>query len=271
MARTEDAGEVLSDLKVTNCPACDQTVSSTKQDPEHCFLCHQTLLDEPVIPELGSMRLRFERERIIAELDEADDLQKLLKTEAQKLADQITCTEEVIREIDTELAPAREAVASLAQGELSAIDMALGQVGERERQIGRIATAFEVGEDLTRQIEKIDIELQPLKVKLDEILGAIDFGTAAGLIEDGMNEYLDFINRLRPGVWRHSPVKLDLSKSTFAFRLGSRRWHGALGGTDTLYFLMAYNYGLLTLSNKSRCHYPGFSMIDLPGEFAGER
>jgi hypothetical protein len=33
---------------------------------------------------------------------------------------------------------------------------------------------------------------------------------------------------------------------------------------------MAYHYGLLTLSNKSQCHYPGLSIIDLPAEISGE-
>ena len=52
--------------------------------------------------------------------------------------------------------------------------------------------------------------------------------------------------------------------------MGARRWHAALGGTDSLYFLMAYQYGLMTLSEKSLCHYPGLSIIDLPAEFSGE-
>ena len=33
---------------------------------------------------------------------------------------------------------------------------------------------------------------------------------------------------------------------------------------------MAYHYGLLTLSNQVSCHYPGISIIDVPGEFSGE-
>ena len=40
-----------------------------------------------------------------------------------------------------------------------------------------------------------------------------------------------------------------------------------LGGSDTLYFLMAYHYGLLSLSVKQGCHHPGISIIDLPGPF----
>jgi hypothetical protein len=33
---------------------------------------------------------------------------------------------------------------------------------------------------------------------------------------------------------------------------------------------MAYHYGLLSLSDKAACHYPGISIIDLPGDFLGE-
>ena len=33
---------------------------------------------------------------------------------------------------------------------------------------------------------------------------------------------------------------------------------------------MAYQYGLLTLSDKRDCNYPGFTIIDVPGEFSGE-
>jgi hypothetical protein len=85
-----------------------------------------------------------------------------------------------------------------------------------------------------------------------------------------MNDYMQAINRLRPGAWPHNPITVDVSRWGFRIRVGSRRWDRALGGTDTLYFLMAYQYGLLTLSDKQECHYPGFSMIDVPGEFSGE-
>jgi hypothetical protein len=33
---------------------------------------------------------------------------------------------------------------------------------------------------------------------------------------------------------------------------------------------MAYHYGLMTLSNKPSCHYPGLAVIDMPPEFSGE-
>ena len=109
-----------------------------------------------------------------------------------------------------------------------------------------------------------------LQERVNELARATDFDDAAGKLEDGMNNYLNAINTLRPNVWRHSAVTVELSRSRFAIRVGKRRWHAVLGGTDTLYFLMAYHYGLLTLSPDQQTHYPGLAIIDVPAEFSGE-
>jgi len=34
-----------------------------------------------------------------------------------------------------------------------------------------------------------------------------------------------------------------------------------------MYFLAAYNYGLLSLSNKGQYHYPSFSILEFPANF----
>ncbi|MBE0581886.1 hypothetical protein [Devosia sp.] len=270
IARAEDAGEILADLRITHCPACDQAVAGDKGDGHHCFLCHQHLPAEPLIEELGAVRLRFERERIAAELQEADELLLVLGKEAMTLANEAADAGEVLRGVENELAPVRSAVAALAQENVSAIDMALGQASERERQIGRIASAFEIGDDLTARVKEVEEQIEPLQRIVDEAARASDFDAAAARLEDGMNAYLNALNELRPNVWRHSPVKIDLSRWSFTMRVGSKRWNSALGGTDTLYFLMAYHYGLLSLSDGATSHYPGLSIIDVPGEFSGE-
>ena len=270
ISRAEDAGEIFADLRITHCPACDQTVATAKHSPDHCFLCHQHLPDELVIEELGSVRLRFERDRLSADLKEADQLRNFLQQEYKNLRSDVSTAEEIVRTIEGELVPAREAVASLVQEDVSAIDVALGQASERERQIGRVLAALDVGTNLTAKILELEKQIEPLQARIDEMARSIDFSASASLLEDGMNEYLNAINQLRPEVWRHSPVNIDLSRSSFTMRVGARRWQAALGGTDTLYFLMAYQYGLLTLSDKSGCHFPGLAIIDVPGEFSGE-
>jgi uncharacterized coiled-coil DUF342 family protein len=271
MTRAKDAGAVLADLKITHCPACDQAVSQTADIAAgECFLCHQHVSDEPLMEELGAVRLRFERDRLNGELKEANALVEVLERDAKRIANDLATAQEDLKKFENELAPARQAVSALVQEDVSAIDMALGEANERQRQLGRITAALTLGEQLTKEIEAIEREIEPLRERVDEAARATDFDAATAQLEDGMNAYLTAINELRPGAWRHNPVTIDASRSAFTIRVGARRWHAVLGGTDTLYFLMAYQYGLLTLSDKPGRHYPGLSIIDVPGEFSGE-
>jgi hypothetical protein len=271
LARAEDAGTVLADLKITHCPACDQPVTDAAADPVHCFLCHQDLSDGLMIQELGAVRLRFESDRLAGELKEAGELLNVLERDGKRLASDIAVAEEHLRKLENELIPARQAVAAFVQEEVSAIDMVLGELNERQKHLGRISTALESGQRLTERITEIEREIEPLQARVDEAIRATDFDAAAAQLAEGMNAYLAAINELRPNVWLHSQVTVHASRNSLVVRVGPRRWQAALGGTDSLYFLMAYHYGLLSLSSKSGCHYPGLSIIDLPGEFLGEK
>jgi hypothetical protein len=270
IARANDAGEVLADLRVTHCPACDQPVQSSPTDNEHCFLCHQILPELPPVEGLGAVRLKFESNRLTGELDEAKELLDVLLRDSQRIAAEIRASEESLRMVENELAPMRNAVSSLVHEQLSAIDMALGGLNERQRQLGRLKRAVASGVELGAKIREKEKEIEPLEAKINELARATDFGDAEARLAEGMNEYLSAINVLKPGIWRHSPISVDISRYSFRILVGAKRWQSALGGTDSLYFLMAYHYGLLTLSDKEGCHYPGLSILDMPAEFAGE-
>jgi hypothetical protein len=268
--RAEDAGSILANLKITHCPACDQTVAPLGVQDDHCHLCSQPLPDEPLIEELGATRLRFERDRLSGELKEAGTLVEMLKRDAQQVADDQKDNEERLRMVENELAPARLAISALVEEELSAIDMEMGELNERQRQVIRLKHALELGSQLSDQISKLEQRIEPLQRTVDENIRATDFGMAEELLSDGMNEYVTAIKAIKPQSWRHSAMTANFSRSGFSLKVGSKRWSIALGGTDTLYFLMAYHYGLLSLSVKDGCHYPGLSIIDLPGDFLGE-
>jgi len=270
MARAEDAGSVLADLHITHCPACDQPIADAKIEPRHWFLCHQLLSPEIDTGERGETRLQFERDRLTGELKEAQALLQTLDINVTRMRKGIATREEQLRSTENQLAPARKAVSAFVQSEVSAIDMTLGQLNERQRQLGRLHGALGIGGALTSQIRDIQKEIEPLQATVDEAVSAIDFQAAELRLSSGINEYLTTIERLRPGSWRHNPVVVELSRYSFNIRVGAKRWDAALGGTDSLFFLMAYHYGLLTLSVQPECHYPGISIIDLPGEFAGE-
>jgi hypothetical protein len=270
MERAQDAGAILADLKITHCPACDQAIASNSGNYDHCFLCHQRLPSEPIIEGLGATRLRFEGDRLKGELKEADELIVMVDRDVATHAAMIAADEAELRQIENELTPARQVVAAIAQAEISEIDMALGKASERQRQLERVNVALKLKSKLTAQIEDLEQQIIPLQDRVDEAIRSTDFEAAAGWLEDGMNAYLEALNRLRPGVWQHSPVNIEISRRDITMRVGSRRWSTALGGTDSLYFLMAYHYGLLSLCDKPGCHYPGLALIDVPAEFSGE-
>lgn len=269
MSRVADASELLADLKVTHCPACDQRIIPY-QKPDHCFVCHQHLPEELEVAGLGKVRLQFEQDRLNAELLEAAELIAILERDVDKQAKALRDADEALRTIEVELAPARHAVAAIAQADVSAIDMALGKVAERQRQMDRVVVALQFGNSLTEQVQALEDEIKPLQEKVDKATRSIDFDAAAQKLEDGMNAYLVALNVQRPNTWKHNMVEIDISKSSTSFRVGRKRWRGALGGTDSLYFLMAYQYGLLSLSPIADMHYPGLAIIDVPGEFSGE-
>lgn len=268
--RAEEAGRLLADLRITHCPACDQTVRKVSTLDHECFLCHQTIPEEPEVEELGAVRIKFERDRLSGEIQEADELVKALHSERQRLQAETAAVQERLQLVENELAPSREAVSALVQEDVSALDVALGEASERQRQVGRLSSAVAAGAEIMERVHEIEKKIAPLQARVDEAARATDFESAAAELEDGINEYLNAINVLKPGAWRHNPVRIDISRTSFSIKVGARRWSAVLGGTDTLYFLMAYHYGLLTLSAKDCRHYPGLSIIDVPGEFSGE-
>lgn len=270
LQRAEDAGAVFADLKITHCPACDQTVAPKVVDGSHCHLCHQHLPAEPMVDGLGAARLQFENNRLTGELNEAETLLVVLEQEAKRLALGMVAIDEQLRMAENELAPARQAVAALVNEDLSAIDMAMGELNERQRQVKRLKGALELGGQLTEQIAAMEKDIAPLQDQVDDMMRATDFDHGEELLASGMASYLNALNRLKPNVWRHRAADVNLSRSAFSIKVGSRRWSSALGGTDTLYFLMSYHFGLLSLSPLPHCHYPGLSIIDLPGDFLGE-
>jgi len=172
--------------------------------------------------------------------------------------------------VDNELAPLRAAVSALVSEQISAVDMELGELNERQRQMGRLRGAVELGLKLGAEIIEIEKRIKPLDDQVSAMIRATDFDDASKVLADGMNAYLKAVNRLKPGIWPHYDVSLDITANTFRFKVGSRKWQAALGGTDSLYFLMAYHYGLLTLSVQAGCHHPGLAILAMPAEFAGE-
>ncbi len=150
-----------------------------------------------------------------------------------------------------------------------------------------VETALEMGAlsernsilcDLVKWRGEAMAEFERLSGLISDLAGRIHEDDIAGLIDErsrlltgAMNEYLDILNTVSNKYWRHSDIRLRMfRRNELSLCVGSMLWSRALGGTDSLLFLMAYHYGLLALSKHEECHYPGFLIVDLPAYFDGE-
>jgi chromosome segregation ATPase len=98
------------------------------------------------------------------------ELSGVLERESLSLGRQIQHAEEELAKLEDELIPARSKVAGLAQAEVSEVDMALGQAGERHRQIERVIDALDLGRSLTEKIQVLQKEIEPLQSALTHYL-----------------------------------------------------------------------------------------------------
>ncbi len=141
-----------------------------------------------------------------------------------------------------------------------------GKLIERKKTLAAIADLDERRQKVLHLIVEKERELESLKRQLLD-----EHHTSLSKLVCGMNFYLQRLNELHPGSWLHQFVEAEASNGRVVFKLGSLPWSRALGGTDSLFFLMAYHYGLMSLSIDPECHYPGFALVDLPAEFKGHK
>lgn len=271
LERAGSASRILSDLKITHCPACDQSVADRVATSETCFLCSQSLTGVALPDEVAEARLNYEKNRIRAEQSESEQLLAASRADIRGLKQAIRREENALLVLERELRPAQTKVSAMVQENISTLDKQLGSVLERTKQLQRVENALRLREELDVKIGGFQEELNPILERYRNLAQGLPFEVRSGWIEDGMIDYFNAINTLQPETWRHSGVNIYLSKATLTFRVGDRRWGAALGGTDSLYFLMAYHYALMALQRYDDAHAPGLCIIDIPADFAGEQ
>jgi hypothetical protein len=160
---------------------------------------------------------------------------------------------------------------------LLAIAFKLGRVAERVNVLQVLRDLCERREELVSLEKEKEANMRLLQLKAGQ-LQTDEYRNAFGQIrklELAMNEYLDQINELssfadRSPSWKHHKLSIEDRNEQLFFRVGPMVWSKALGGTDSLYFLMAYQYALLKLSADKEANCPSFALIDLPADFSGE-
>ena len=154
--------------------------------------------------------------------------------------------------IDQKLRLYREQINAFASPELSAMDMELGHVQERIQQLERIGNTLQRRDEISKQIDNLDMEITVLEAAVKMARAGLDFEQAADDLSSGMNTYLNELTRREPGIWQQEEVKGRLSESFFDIFVGSVSAKQKLGGSNKIRLWMAYHYALLGITLSSR-------------------
>lgn len=262
--RADAAAGIFDAIRVTHCPACDQPVHDRSHAPESCFLCGQAIGQSEGSSERGLRRLNFERDQIAAELAEADDLLKAAAAERDSLAAQMRDAESEIRRLTASLRPFQARASGILPEGVAIIDQQIGALNTRIDVLHRLGELLKSRDALTRDVDALLDEIRALEAKISVHEAGAELEKASDRLTDGFNTYLNALRARDAQSWTKSnPVIVRVSERRTQYFIGTREAKNQLGGTLTLFFLLAYQYALLSLAPNSDCHYPGISVLDL--------
>lgn len=269
--RTDAAASILEDLKVTHCPACDQSVEGRPRTSHNCFLCGQSTAEKEPNADAATRRLKFERDQIKAELGEAEELLAVARQEVRQKTSAVTEHERRLRELEQALLPFQASASGVVPEELALIDQRIGQLNARRQTIEAFRSPLEVGDKLGVEIDQLRSEVKDLESRVARNENKVDFDVAGDRLGEGFNTYLDTIRMRDPSTWTATgEVSVSVSERRTQLSIGGRPAKSKLGGTLTIYFLFAYHYALLNLSRYPDCHYPGVAILDFYPDIAKE-
>jgi len=214
-------------------------------------------------------RVQFEVEQLQGEGAEMDELLHGLKSEIESLEEHLGLLSEEITHTQQLLRPVRSAAAAILPPELAIGDMSIGRLQEKRNQLQRVKIALDRREILSQNIKRVQAEIDGLSGTVSEQTGGVDYQGLSDRLADGMNSYLNKLNQANKNAWLVGDVSVQLQERSLRIRVGKADWQTKLGGTLTLYFLLAYHYALLDLMRFTESRFPGLLLIDFPAELEG--
>lgn len=268
--RTDAAAGILENLRVTHCPACDQTVEGRSRMSHNCFLCGQPTAETEANAEAAARRLKFERDQIRAERSEAEELLTVARQELRQKTSAVSDLEGRLRELEQALRPFQASASAVVPEELALIDQRIGELNARRQTIEAFHGPLEMSEKLGAEIDQLQSEIRDLESRVTKNENKVDFDEAGYRLGEGFNTYLNAIRTRDPNTWTATgEVSVSVSERRTQLSIGGRSAK-KLGGTLTIYFLFAYHYALLNLSRYADCHYPGLTVLDFIPDIAKE-
>jgi hypothetical protein len=105
---------------------------------------------------------------------------------------------------------------------------------------------------------------------IEQLKNSVNINYRLETLCESMEEYLQALNTHKASTWKHRMVSMTVHRNFINVQLGVRSWNTVLGGTDSLYFFLAYHYGLLSICCKDETSIPSLAIIDFPPDIQGE-
>ncbi|MCW8929986.1 MAG: hypothetical protein OQL19_07105 [Gammaproteobacteria bacterium] len=265
--RATDAARVLSDLKITHCPACDQEVPQNRHVQNICNLCGQEEHGDADVGSSGK-RIFFEKAQIKEELKELGLQIKELDSNIISIDSKI---EDLKGSLNTEQMKLRNVEALSVIGlppEIAALDMKLGSFAEKMEQLMRVGSSLKERERYDSDIEKLDEQIVVLEKEIKELAPNVNYSELSDTLSDKMNTYINAVNIDDISRWKTGRVTANLKRDSFKMLLDNQAWTVKAGGTKNYVIQLAYHYAVLSLSKEEEFDFPGLLIIDFPPHFA---
>jgi len=255
------ASSIISSFPISHCPSCNQTIKA-KKTADQCFVCHQHT--EPQKEQFDTVN--FEKQNLIAEERELKELLEISTNELKEYEGQIQIIDEQISSLSVEIRPLRNTSSIFTNPELTEIDANRGRIEERVTNFKRLLNNLDIRDNPILKIDKLVSEIAIIDKEIEIKKDIVDYDTISTSLEDAMMHYLNKISKDHSDRWNGKRISISLSENSVLFYVGKKKWT-SLSATYKAYFLLAYHYGLLSLSNKKGFNYPGLLILDFPFSF----
>lgn len=263
LTRAEVSASLFSDLRVTHCPACDQSVEARHAKPGCCFLCEQTLPGEDGSNASATARLKFEQDQISKEAAEASELVTEAQAEIAQRRLEVTETERELERLDATLRPFQARASQLVPEGVALIDQQIGSLVARKESLNRLYDPLRQRDTFSALIDQMRREALELESQVAAREEGASFEAASDWLSEGFTTYLNRIQALDADTWtKAGAVTVRVSDRKTNFFIDGKPARTQLGGTLTIYFSFAYQYALLDLMRRPGTHFPGLAILD---------
>lgn len=268
LERAVSAGELLADLRVSHCPACDRPLPPAKPTEDVCHVCRRPVEHERKGAPTPNTRVAFENDALKEELKESERLESELAQNIEGLSRRKKDVEDRISTWRRVLQPVADSAAWMIPPELAVMDREIGVFQERLNQLGRVGAALARRDALARDLDDTRKRIAELQSVVAQKESAPDYTVRADVLADAMADYLNALDSKSQKRWGGQRVSVTASDASVRFFVDSRSWASKLGANLTAYFLLAYQYAWVSLSSKEPFVSPGFIMLDFPANLS---